>query len=99
MHLILGFVATALGLWAGGFGTVLLLLWADAPRWLMIVALPVGTACAYAMHRVTRGLPVRCPTCGGRAYYETKRVGHRDRIRYRCAVCKDVHPTTLSEGR
>lgn len=101
MHLILVFVATALGLWVGWLGVALLLLWADAPRWLLILlAFAAGVGCASAMHWwTTRCVWVKCPSCGGRAYYETKRVGSRDRIRYRCTVCKDVHPTSIVEGR
>ncbi len=101
MHLILVFVATAFGLFAGWFGTALLLIWADAPQWLVIVVgLPVALGCASALRWwTTRGVAVRCPTCGGRAYYETKRIGTRDNIRYRCTACKDLHHTAISEGR
>ena len=101
MHLILVFAATAVGLWAGFLGTVLLLLWLDVPRWpTVLLAFPIGFGCAAALHWwTTRCVAVKCPSCGGRAFYETKRQGSRDRIRYRCTVCKDVHPTAISEGR
>jgi hypothetical protein len=99
-HLPLMFGCSAVGLWAFGLGSGLLLAWADVLRWTWPAALIIAGVGGWLGHTLARRVAVRCPSCGGRAYYEVgPRRGSHYPIRYRCRACGDVHPTGFSEGR
>jgi hypothetical protein len=102
LHITLMFFLTLIGLWTFGFGSGWLLAWLDAMRaWpLILLAASIGAALGPA---AGKRIAARCPTCGGRAYYELgelgARIGTRFPIKYRCAECGDVHFSGVSEGR
>lgn len=99
-HLPLMFGCLAIGLWSFGLGAGLLLAWADVLRWTWPLVLILAMVGGWFGHTLARQVAARCPSCGGRAYYEVgPRRGSRYPIRYRCSACGDVHPTGWSEGR
>src|SRR4051794_14254956 len=70
-HQVLVFGSTAVGLWVGALGTALLLVWAGVHSLAGPLAIAAGAAGASTMYFwATRRVAARCPSCGGRAYYE-----------------------------
>lgn len=99
-HTAMVFGGTAVGLWTFGLAAGLLLAATGGPGWLwplILIVAGVGGSLGYAL---TKRIAARCPTCGGRAYYETgPRRGSHFPIRYRCSACGTVRLTRVSEGR
>jgi hypothetical protein len=99
-HQWLVFLGTALGLWAFGLGAGLLLPHLDGPGWLWPLVFVAAILGAGVGRWLMRQIATRCPSCGGRAYYEVgPRHGSHFPIQYRCLLCGDVHRTGWNEGK